>query len=68
MRGLLRMGAQCLDALRGAQLAVQEASGVMAAIMLQQQGEMREIVVWELEVEGVMREMARAVDGDESGL
>ena len=52
MCGLLRMGVQQLDTLRGAQMATQEASGVMAAVMLQQQGEMREVLVWESEVEG----------------
>src|SRR5882724_437185 len=40
MQGLLRMGAQQLDTLRGAQMAAQEASGVMAAAMLKQQGVM----------------------------
>jgi len=39
-------------------MAVQEALGVMAAAMLRQQGVMREVSVWELEAEGVMREMA----------
>jgi len=65
MRGLLRMEAQQLDTLRGAQMAAQEASGVMAVAMLRQQGEMREVSVWESEVEGVMREMSRLVDGEE---
>jgi len=51
-----------LDTLRGAQMATQEASGVMAAAMLRQQGAMREVSVWESEVEGVMREMSRLVD------
>jgi len=35
----------------------------MAAAMLRQQGAMREVSVWESEVEGVMREMSRLVDG-----
>ena len=65
MRGLLRTGAWRLDTLRGAQMAAQEASGVMAAAMLRQQGAMREVSVWESEVEGVMREMLRLVDGAE---
>ena len=51
--------------MRGAQMAAQEASGVMAAAMLRQQGAMREVSVWESEVEGVMREMLRWVDGAE---
>ena len=46
--------------MRGAQMATQEASGVMAAVMLRKQGAMREVSVWELE--GVMREMSRLVD------
>jgi len=62
MRTLLRNGARRLDALRGAQLAAQEASGVMAAVMLRQQGAMREVSIWESEVEGTMREMARRVE------
>src|SRR5882724_4621021 len=65
MRMLLQTGARRLDTLWGAQMAAQEASGVMAAVMLQQQGVMREVSVWELEVEGVMREMSRLVDGAE---
>src|SRR5882724_10552495 len=65
MRGLLRTGAQRLDTLHEAQVIVQEASGVMAAAMLRQQGAMREVSVWESEVEGMMREMSRLVDGTE---
>jgi len=63
MCGLLRTGVQQLDTLRGAQMAAQEASGVMAVAMLRQQGEMREVSAWELEVEGVMREIVRRVEG-----
>jgi len=37
----------------------------MAAAMLRQQGAMREVPVWESEVEGMMREMSRLVDGTE---
>jgi len=48
--------------LHRAQLAAQEASGVMDAAMLRQQGAMREISIWELEVEGMMREMSKVVD------
>ena len=62
------MGAKWLDMLRRAQLAAQEASGVMAAAMLRQQGEMREISVWESEVEDAMREMSRLVDEVKSDL
>jgi len=39
MRALLRTGARHLDTLRVAQMAAQEASGVMAAVMLWQQGQ-----------------------------
>ena len=62
MHGLLRMGEWWLDTLHGAQMATQEASGVMAVVMLRQQGEMREVLVWELEMEGMMREMSKLVD------
>ena len=51
MRGLLQAGAQHLDTLHMSQMAAQEASGVMAVVMLRKQGEMREVLVWELEVE-----------------
>jgi len=68
MQGLLHAGAWQLDTLRGAQMATQEASGVMAAAMLQQQGEMQEVSAWELEVEGAMQEMVRRVGGEESDL
>jgi len=68
MHGLLRTGVQWMDMLRVAQMAVQEASGVMAAEMLREQGAMREVSVWELEVEGTMREMLKLVDEEESDL
>ena len=58
-----------MDTLQVAQMAVQEASGViMAAAMLRQQGAMREVLVWESEVEGMMREMSNLVDEAESDL
>ena len=47
--------------MQGSQLAAQEASGLMAVAMLQQQSAMREMSVWESEVEDVMREMVRIV-------
>ena len=68
MHGLLRTGARRMDTLRVAQMAAQEASGVMAAAMLRQQGAMREVSVWESEVEGAMREMLKLVDDAESDL
>ena len=40
----------------------------MAAAMLRQQRVMREVSVWELEAEGVIREMARLVEEEESDL
>jgi len=49
-------------------MAAQEASGVMAVAMLQQQGAMREVSVGESEVEGMIREMLRLVDEAESDL
>jgi len=45
-------------------MAAQEASGVMAAAMLCQQGQERSIS-WESEVECVMREMARRLEGED---
>ena len=66
IRTLLQNGARQLDALRGAQLAAQEVSGVMAMAMLRQQGAMREVSTWESEVEGEMREMARRVEEERS--
>ena len=68
MRCLMRAGAHRLDALQASQLVAQEASGVMAASMLRQQGEMREVAVWEAEVEAMMREMGQMVDGEGSDL
>ena len=44
MCGLLWVGAWCMDTLQVAQMAAQEASGVMAAVMLWQQGAMEEMV------------------------
>ena len=57
-----------MDMLRVAQMAAQEASGVMAVAMLRQQGEMREVSVWESEVENGMREMSRMVEEETSDL
>ena len=37
----------------------------MVAEMLQQQGVMREVLTWELEVKGAMREMERRVAEEE---
>ena len=62
MWGLLQTGSHHLDTLRVAQAAAQEASGVMAAAMLHQQGAMREVSAWESEVERVMRDMARGME------
>jgi len=68
MQVLLQTGAQRLDVLQGAQMAAQEASGVMAVAMLRQQGAMREVSSWESEVKGAMREMSKVVDEVESDL
>ena len=68
MHGLLRVGAWQMDTLHVAQMAAQEALGVMAVAMLQQQGAMREVSSWELEVESAMREMAKLVDEEGSDL
>ena len=65
-QALLQTGASRLDALQGAQVATQEVSGVMATAMVQQQGAMREVLTWELEVEGAMREMERRVEEEGS--
>jgi len=67
MRRLLRTGAQQMDMLHMAQMAAKEALGVMAVAMLRQQGAMREVSVWELEVESAMREMSKLVE-EESDL
>jgi len=40
----------------------------MAAAMLRQQGEMREVSAWESEMELTMREMERRVEGEELDL
>ena len=64
MWGLLQTGSRHLDTLRAVQMAAQEASGVMAAAMLRQQGAMREVLAWESEVEHVMREMVRRLEGE----
>jgi len=68
MHGLLQVGARWMDTLHMAQMAAQEASGVMAMVMLQQQGVMREVSAWESEVESAMREMANLVDEEGSDL
>ena len=47
-------------------MAAQEVSGVMAMVMLQQQGAMQEVSSWESEAEGMMREMAKRVEEDGS--
>jgi len=65
---LLRMGTKWMDTLRVAQRAAQEASGVMAAAMLRQLGAMREVSVWELAVESMMRDMSKLVNEAESDL
>jgi len=62
---LLQTRVRQLDTLKGTQMATQEVLGGMAAAMLWQQGAMREVLAWESEVEGAMREMARRVDGEE---
>ena len=43
------------------QMAAQEVSGVMAVVMLRQQGLMQEVSAWEMEVEATLREMDRVV-------
>ena len=49
-------------------MVAQEASGVMVVAMLWQQGPMCEVLAWELEVEGAMREMVRLVEEGELDL
>jgi len=68
MWGLLQLGGHHLDTLWVVQMAAQEASGVMVDAMLCQKGAMREVSAWQSEVEGVMREMVRRVEGEESDL
>jgi len=50
------------------ELAIQEASGVMALAMIHQQGMMQEVTAWESEVESVMQEMVRVEEEEESDL
>ena len=57
-----------MDTFPMAQMAAQEALGVMAAVMLRQQGAMREVSAWESEVESAMREMVKLVDEEGSNL
>ena len=57
-----------MDTLRVAQMAAQEALGVMPVEMLRQQGTMREVSAWESEVEGAMMEMERRVEEEGSDL
>ena len=45
-------------------MAAQKASGVMAAVMLRQQGALQEVSAWESEMELAMREMVRRVEGE----
>ena len=68
MRGLIQLGAHQLDTLQVVQMAAQEASGVMAAMMLHQQGAMWEVSAWESEMECTMREMVWRVEGEGSDL
>ena len=57
MWDLLWAGSCRLDDLHETQLAAQEAPGIMAATMLRQQRVMREVSIWESEVEGAMRQI-----------
>jgi len=57
-----------MDTLRVAQMGCTRGLSVMAAAMLRQKGVMREVLVWESEVEGAMREMLKLVDEAESDL
>src|SRR5882724_13271588 len=68
MQGLLQTRSCRLDTLWAVQMAAQEASGVMLAAILCHQGVMREVSAWEYEVECVMREMARRLEGEGSDL
>jgi len=68
MWDLLWAGSRRLDNLCKTQFTAQEASAIMAAVMLRQQRVMREDSVWELEAEGVIREMNRLVEEVESDL
>ena len=49
-------------------MAAEEEFGVMVAAMIQQEGAMQEVSVWESEVEGAMREMEKMVEGEDSYL
>ena len=66
--GLFRMGSRRLDALHISQMAAQEAMGVMGAAMLKQQQSMREITVWEMEMEDSLRRVALRIREEEKEL
>jgi len=57
-----------LDSLQGTQLAAQEASGIMAAAIIQQQGAMHVLAAWEFEAGDLMREMGRMIQEEEQEL
>ena len=59
------MGSRRLDALRISQMAAQEAMGVMGAAMLKQQQSMREIMVWEMEMEDSLRRITLMIREEE---
>ena len=44
------------------QMAAQEVLGVLVAAILQQQGSMREITVWEMEMEDALRRLTRLIE------
>ena len=59
------MGSRRLDALHISQMAAQEVMGVMGAAMLRQQQLMREITVWEMEMEDTLRRIALKIQEEE---
>jgi len=57
-----------VDSLHASQLVAQDASGVMAAAILWQQGTMQQVAVWEMEVGDAMWEMAQTLESEEKNL
>src|SRR5882672_8415568 len=65
LRSLFWAGSRCLDALCMSQMAAQEVMGVMGAAMLWQQGSMRDLTVWEMEMEDALRRISRMIQEEE---
>jgi len=65
LRGFMRAGSWWLDALHMSKMATQEALGVMAVVMLWQQGLMQ-VAVWEMEMEDTLWNLVRMIPEEEA--